>query len=88
MDLNNLKGSIYQYPKYNMSPELEYKFVHALEMEKRFSRKATKVFLECRAGRENTGKENIYFFYFPVFPPLALHPKNGFLPLVLGFSNI
>ena len=88
MDLNNLKGSIYQYPKYNMSQELEYKFVHALEMEKRFSGKATKVFLECRAGRENTGKGIFLFFYFLVFPPLALHPENGFLPLVLGFSDI
>ena len=78
MDLNNLKGSTYQYPKYNRFWELEYKFVHALEMEKRFSRKATKVFLECRAGRENTGKGKHLFFYFPVFTPLALHPKMGF----------
>jgi hypothetical protein len=62
-----------------MSQELEYKFVHAREMEKRFSRKATKVFLKCGASGENTGKEKHLFLPFPVFLLPAPHPRNAFV---------
>jgi hypothetical protein len=59
-------------------------------MEKRFSGNATKVFLECGAGGENTGKENHLFLPFLVFLPPAPHPlhsPNAFLPFFRKFFH-
>ena len=51
-----LKGSIYWYPKYNMSRELEYKSVHARERGRMFSGESAKTFFVMRSRRTRQRK--------------------------------
>ena len=66
-----LKGSIYWYPKYNMSRELEYKSVHARERGRMFSGESAKAFFVMRSRRSgyknkcflfSGAKINVFFF--------------------------